>query len=85
MIGADSLRGLSWSGEIGATQNMIERLGNVLYWAACLAALGWLLIAFAGISTMPKPEWSMFWIIGVGISAAIWAAGRAVRYVLAGR
>lgn len=39
-------------------------------------------MAFWGVFTMPRPEWWMFWVAGVGVSGAVWLAGRAVKYVL---
>lgn len=63
---------------------MTLRLGNVVYWSACAAALAWLAFAYAGISTMTPPDWSWFWIIGAVPSAFVWLAGKAIRYVLSG-
>jgi hypothetical protein len=62
---------------------MIARLGDVLYWAACVVAVSWL----------------AFWLYAIGISggrcntvvglaitfggaAVIWMIARAIRYVL---
>jgi len=63
---------------------MLERLGNVLYWAACglavIWALAWLVAAFSvGGST------GIILTLGVAGAAVIWLVGRAVRYVLAAR
>jgi hypothetical protein len=66
---------------------MVERLGNVLYWAASIVAS--LLIGFAvwgfnqnfGQGQQDHPFQWMALILG----AIIWLFGRACRYVLAGR
>lgn len=63
---------------------MANRMANVLYWTACIAAGAWLAFSYAGISTETHPDWSMFWIVGVVPSVIVWAIGRAIRYVLAG-
>lgn len=63
---------------------MATRFADVVYWAATAAAFLWLAFVFFGISTEPKPDWSMVLIIGAAPSAMIWLGGRAVRYVLTG-
>ena len=60
---------------------MLARLGNVLYWAACLLTLvpllafGWMAFDNGGIVPF---------VIGILIAGLIWLVGRACRYVLAG-
>lgn len=63
---------------------MTTRLGDVLYWTASACAFVWLAFVFFGISTSPKPDWSMVLIIGALPSAVVWLAGRAIRYVISG-
>jgi hypothetical protein len=64
---------------------MLARLGDVLYWLACLLALGLIgFIVFAMSTTTRTDAWSEL-PIWVGIAGLIWLAGRGVRYVLAGR
>lgn len=63
---------------------MPTRLGNVLYWLACVAAILWLVLTFAAATARPQPEWAVFWVAGPVPGVAIWLAGRAIRYVLAG-
>lgn len=48
---------------------MAARLGNVLYWAAVLLALGWLaLISYLASIALTGGE-TLFWLIGVGGAA----------------
>lgn len=62
---------------------MPERLGNVLYWVGCTAALGWLgFWAIVALTMQGAPL--TFWIIAAVPSIAIWALGRAARYVISG-
>ena len=63
---------------------MIERLANVIYWAACgIAAL----IGLIGLWVVATESNSRFASFGICAAAAFlfWLGGRAVRYVLAGR
>jgi hypothetical protein len=65
---------------------VLARLGNVLYWTA--AALS-VLIVVVGIPAAlneapPKARWSVIAVF-FAIAGAVWLAGRACRYVLAGR
>ena len=61
-------------------RNMVVRLGNVLYWAACILAA--LVAAFSLV------VWQYDWAnlaLGGAIGLGVWLVGRALRYVLAGR
>lgn len=60
---------------------MIERFASVIYWASCVAA-ALTCAVFVAIANKDGP-----WVLALGAVAAgvIWVAGRAVRYVLAGR
>ena len=62
---------------------MAARLGNVLYWLACVGAVLALVLAVV-VAVNPGAN-AQLWI-GVYTAAAvvIWLVGRAVRYVLAG-
>lgn len=62
---------------------MIERLGNVLYWASCIVAVavtGFFLIAALDVGF--SWEGTMYAVL---IIAVCWLVGRALRYILAGR
>jgi hypothetical protein len=63
---------------------MIERLGNVLYWIACVISGLFLLAAAAGAVFGHGPD-RMF-VIGIfaAIALVAWIIGRACRYLLAG-
>jgi hypothetical protein len=70
---------------------MAARLGNVIYWAACavaafavawIAANAWVL----WVSGSTAPGENMTHIVNsTMIAVCAWLAGRATRYVLAGR
>jgi len=62
---------------------MASRLGNILYWAGCLLAAGWVVLAYFGTTTQAQPDWSFFWTAGLIPAAAFWLVGRAARYLLA--
>ena len=65
-------------------RRMIERLGNVLYWLGCTLAVLFLLGAALTYSETTRSGNSLGLIWGLrGVVA--YAAGRAFRYVLAGR
>lgn len=62
---------------------MVERLGNVLYWTGCIAAMG---VAGFFVSVIPYAGFN--WEIAgfsVSLAAGCWAFGRALRYILSGR
>lgn len=63
---------------------MAARLGNVIYWALCgLAVLA--LVSILGIGINEPRLGSGPFIAAPAIAIVIWLAGRAFRYVLAGR
>lgn len=63
---------------------MVERLGQVLYWAGCAgAALAVVLAAAACFVGRLSDNWP-FPILLLMAGAFVWALGRACRYVLAG-
>ena len=64
---------------------MVERLGDVLYWTGCAAA-----IAVAGLFVLAvvdsgRDDWWIVAALGAAYSAGCWVLGRALRYILAGR
>ncbi len=64
---------------------MFERLGKVIYWAACavsglLAVLGIASLLFAN----EPAKWGLF-AIWLGGALLVWLSGRAVLYILANR
>jgi hypothetical protein len=63
---------------------MIERLGDVLYWAGCIIAL--VLAACAAFVWVKAGDGSAGFAVFVAIPAVVaWLIGRACRYVLSGR
>ncbi len=68
---------------------MIERLGNVLYWFACICALGCVGFAAIGYYQSQKAGGSQsdLFVIYIASGAAIicYLIGRAFRYVLSAR
>ena len=67
-------------------RNMIARLGNVLYWAACILAAVVAAFSLVGFvdSPMRQYDWANLAFFGA-IGLGVWLVGRALRYVLAGR
>jgi hypothetical protein len=67
---------------------MLARLGSVLYWFGCGAAL--IVLAFGGL--VAYEERNFAWsstpatlVVFLVLAGLVWLAGRACRYVLAGR
>jgi hypothetical protein len=63
---------------------MLARLGNVLYWAGCLAAAIWIAVLVA-VFLIEHREGTGIAIAAVAGAVPLWVAGRACLYVLAGR
>ncbi len=61
---------------------MIARLGNVLYWAACGAAV--LLGALGAFEFFVHKDSEAIVVFAV-LGLLVWLVGRACRYILAGR
>jgi hypothetical protein len=65
---------------------MIERLGNVVYWAATAVSIIWIgFTTYAETTTNYPFRWELWAVIGPGLAGLIWLSGRALRYVLAGK
>ena len=64
---------------------MAARLGNAIYWAACMAALLWTIYVLIVTANYAHPDWSISTPIAIIGAGVIWGLGRAARYVLAGR
>jgi hypothetical protein len=62
---------------------MIARLGNVLYWIGCAAAVLWLALSLYGVSSKHSVD-AIYIIAVVGPALVFWLAGRALRYILSG-
>jgi hypothetical protein len=57
-----------------------------MYWAACVAAAGWLAFVLYLMSTSDRNDGTgQAFAIGFGGAALFWAFGRATRYVLSGK
>jgi hypothetical protein len=63
---------------------MLERLGDVIYWAACAIAIS--LIGVAGFYAIAGISPERWWSIGAMtfIAMVTWLVGRAIQYVFAG-
>jgi uncharacterized protein with PQ loop repeat len=64
---------------------MVARLGNAIYWAACIAALLWTIYVLTVTATYAHADWTISVPIAIIGAVVIWSFGRAVRYVLVGR
>ena len=63
---------------------MVERLGNVLYWTGCAAAVG--VVILSSVNDVRRGTVDSFTItVAVVGAVGCWALGRALRYILAGR
>lgn len=65
---------------------MAERLGQVIYWAACAIAAG--LVTFGVfLAAAGNPAGGPLAVLAIcgGLGIAVWLAGRAALYVLAAR
>ena len=68
---------------------MLARLGNVLYWLACIAAVGAFSVPVAVVEfDQPHPYAAppLLWavILGAALAIPVWLVGLACRYVLSG-
>ena len=64
---------------------MLDRLGNVVYWACTAGAFLWMAFALYAESTSNRPNWGLALFLGAIIAVPLWLIGRAVRYVVSGR
>jgi hypothetical protein len=64
---------------------MAARLGIVIYWAACVAAVVWAAFVLVSTASLAHPDWTIYTPIAVVGAVVIWGFGRAARYVLARR
>lgn len=62
---------------------MLARLGNVVYWAACIFAALWI-VPVGMVIASPGSDALLWCGVYAAASALSWALGRAARYVLAG-
>jgi hypothetical protein len=65
---------------------MLERLGNALYWAACV--LGILVLGlgtFLAYAMIDRDDTILVLIVASAAAVLIWLFGRAGRYVLAAK
>ena len=65
---------------------MTTRIGNAMYWGACVAAAGWLAFVLYLMTTSDRNDVTgQALTIGFGGAALVWGFGRGTRYVLAGK
>jgi hypothetical protein len=64
---------------------MAARLGNVLYWTACIIAALFLALAGTQLFVAPHQNQQFVMIASVVIAAIVWLIGRAIRYILTDR
>jgi hypothetical protein len=62
--------------------NMVVRLGNLIYWAACIGAVLWAIFVLLVTADLPHPDWTISVPIAIVGAVAIWSLGLAARYVL---
>ncbi|MPZ40606.1 MAG: hypothetical protein GEU95_21655 [Rhizobiales bacterium] len=64
---------------------MLERLGLVLYWAGCILALPFAVIAVIALVNAPSAD-KFFYASLAGVCAlVIWLVGRGCKFIFAGR
>jgi hypothetical protein len=61
---------------------MAARLGNILCWIACAAAVLWALFIFAATASLEHPDWTIWTPLAIASSLVIWGTGRVVRWFL---
>jgi len=64
---------------------MASRLGNVIYWVACVAAVLWAVFVLIAACTLAHPDWTISTPIALVGAVVVWLLGRTVRYVLSKR
>lgn len=64
---------------------MAARLGTVIYWAACVAAVVWATFIFIFSANSAHPDWTVYTPIAIVGAIIIWGVGRAACYLLARR
>ena len=65
-------------------QSMAERLGDVLYRTACIAAVLWAIFVLVVAPALAHPDWTIWTPVAAAGAIAIWGIGRAARYLLSG-
>jgi hypothetical protein len=65
---------------------VIDRFANVVYWAACVLAVGWLVVCYLNVlDGGGAPGWDILAIVIPSLAALIWMVARAARYVIVGK
>jgi hypothetical protein len=62
--------------------SVTARVGNFIYWAACIAALLWAVFVLTMTGNLPHPDWTISTPIAIVGAALIWSFGVAARYLL---
>ena len=62
---------------------MVERLGLVIYWIACVAAVAIALAGVVNLVVTMNPDGDL--VRSIALAVIIYLIGRAARYALAGR
>ena len=63
---------------------MAERLGDVLFRTACIAAVLRAIFVLVVTPALAHPDWTIWTPIAAAGAIAIWGIGRAARYLLSG-
>jgi hypothetical protein len=80
------LLGVAFAAASGRVESpVVERLGDVLYWGASFVAALLALLAAAVALLNTGPDGPFIAMIFAIFALIVWLAGRACRYVLAGR
>lgn len=58
---------------------MTARVGNFIYWVACIAALLWAVFVLTMTGNLPHPDWTISTPIAIVGAALIWSFGVAAR------
>jgi hypothetical protein len=64
------------------TASVVARVGNLIYWVACVAALLWAVFVLMTTANLPHPDWSISTPLAIVGAVVIWIFGVAARYVL---
>ena len=64
---------------------MPARLGTLIYWGACVAAVVWAVFILISSANLAHPDWTIYTPIALVGAGIIWGCGRAAHFLLAGR
>jgi hypothetical protein len=62
--------------------SIAARVGNLIYWVACVAALLWAIFVLMMTANLPHPDWTISTPIAIVGAVVIWSCGLTARYLL---